>query len=117
MYEIGGKDALYSTINIPMPPGSGSGAYYYAIDRVVLPALERFEPDLILVSSGFDASYADPLGSMMLSSEAFGRIASKLVIAAESFCGGRIIFAHEGTKYGKTETIFPAFNIWINRWI
>lgn len=60
------------TINVPLPPGSGSGAYRDAFERVVCPALEAFKPELILVSSGFDAAYMDPLGSMMLSSLDFG---------------------------------------------
>lgn len=59
--EIGGEGAKGTTINLPLPPGSGTGAYYYAFDTVVIPALKRFQPDLILVSSGFDCSYADPL--------------------------------------------------------
>ena len=64
--ECGGADALGSTINIPLPPGSGQGAYTYAFEQVVIPALYRFQPDLILVSSGFDANYMDPLGMFML---------------------------------------------------
>ena len=62
-HERGGPDAFDTTINIPLPPGSGVGAYSYAFERIVLPALDRFRPDLLLVSSGFDASYADPLGN------------------------------------------------------
>lgn len=94
--ELGGASALGTTINLPMPPGSGSGAYDYAFDTVVIPALKRFSPDIILVSSGFDASDADPLGSMMLSSESFGSFAKKLKDVAETMCQGRIVFAHEG---------------------
>ena len=94
--ELGGPTASGSTINIPMPPGSGTGAYDYAFDSVVIPALHRFKPDIILVSSGFDASDADPLGSMMLSSEAFGSFAKKMKEAADTLCNGRIVFAHEG---------------------
>lgn len=94
--EIGGDGARGANINIPLPPGSGCGAYQYALERVVLPALHRFKPDLILVSSGFDASYMDPLAAMCLSSEAFRGIATQLREAAEALCGGRIVFAHEG---------------------
>lgn len=94
--EVGGPDALGTTINLPLPPGSGSGAYGYAFDTVVIPALHRFNPDIILVSSGFDASDADPLGSMMLSSQDFGSFAKKMCTAADTLCGGRIVFAHEG---------------------
>jgi hypothetical protein len=72
------------------------GAYQYAFQKVVIPALETFKPDIIFVSSGYDASYADPLGSMMLSSESFGMMATELLKSADKLCNGRIIFAHEG---------------------
>ncbi|POM58175.1 Histone deacetylase [Phytophthora palmivora] len=91
-------------INLPLPPGSGSGAYEYAFENVVLPALERFKPDFVLVSSGFDASYADPLAAMILSSSVFRFMAHELVRAAKRLCRGRIVFAHEG---GYSETYVP----------
>ena len=94
--ETGGAGAPGTTINVPLPPGTGMGAYQYCFERVVVPALKRFQPDMIFVSSGYDASYADPLGSMMLSSESFRMMASKLQESADKLCGGRIIFAHEG---------------------
>ncbi|KAF1323665.1 Histone deacetylase, partial [Globisporangium splendens] len=92
------------TVNVPLPPGSGSGAYTYAFTQVVLPALRRFRPDFILVSSGFDASYADPLAAMILSSQVFRFMASQLITVAEQCCRGRIVFAHEG---GYSETYVP----------
>ena len=58
-------------MNVPLPPGSGSGAYRAAFDRVAVAALDAYRPELILVSSGFDASAFDPLSAMMLSSEDF----------------------------------------------
>mmetsp|Transcript_1913 Transcript_1913/g.3076 ORF Transcript_1913/g.3076 Transcript_1913/m.3076 type:complete len:401 (-) Transcript_1913:45-1247(-) len=83
-------------INIPLPPGSGNGAYLAAFQDIVLPALDRFRPELILVSSGFDASLCDPLGQMMVSSNCFGQMAKYLVDAARKHCKGRVVFAHEG---------------------
>jgi acetoin utilization deacetylase AcuC-like enzyme len=91
-------------VNLPLPPGSGAGAYEYAFKSVVLPALERFEPDFVLVSSGFDASYADPLAAMILSSSVFRFMARELIDAATRLCGGKIVFAHEG---GYSETYVP----------
>lgn len=108
--EIGGPDALGNTINIPLPPGSGMGAYEYAFTRVVLPALRSYKPDLILVSAGFDASYADPLGSMMLSSESYAWMTQQLLAIADEFCQGRIIFAHEG-GYSKDYVPFCALAV------
>ena len=97
IHETGDPEsAPNDIINIPLPPGSGSGAYLYAFDTVVIPALHRFQPDLILVSSGFDASYADCLAAMILSSETFANITRQLLKAAEELCAGKIVFAHEG---------------------
>ena len=56
-------------INIPLPPGSGHGAYVETIRQVVVPAMHAFKPDLILIPSGFDGSMYDPLGRMMAYSE------------------------------------------------
>lgn len=96
MTEIGGPGAEGANINIPLPPGSGMGAYTYAFDKVVIPALDRFQPDLILVSSGFDASFQDPLASMILCSQSYREFTQKLTAAANRHCEGRIVFAHEG---------------------
>ncbi|EWM27914.1 histone deacetylase superfamily protein [Nannochloropsis gaditana] len=85
-----------TTINIPLPPGSGSGAYFEAFDRVILPAVRAFAPELLLVSSGYDAGYLDPLATMMLSSEHFRTLGQKLNGLAEDVCDGRIVYVHEG---------------------
>ena len=69
MTEVGTGAGQGFTINVPLPPGSGSGAYKATFDQVVTPALDAFQPQLILVSAGYDASYMDPLGHMMLGSE------------------------------------------------
>ncbi|HVW69715.1 MAG TPA: class II histone deacetylase, partial [Steroidobacteraceae bacterium] len=78
-------------INIPLPPGSGSGAYEYAFERVVLPALEKYAPELIIVPSGFDSGGLDPLGRMMLSSQAYRVLTRRLMDVAARVCGGRIL--------------------------
>ena len=85
-----------TSINIPLPPGSGEGAYLAAFERIVLPALRAFRPDMIFVPSGFDAGGHDPLARMMLTSESFRRMTLALMAAAEELCGGRIIMLHEG---------------------
>jgi acetoin utilization deacetylase AcuC-like enzyme len=96
LHEVGGAGAEGSNINIPMPPGSGRGAYRYAFDTVVVPALDRFRPDFVIVSSGFDASYADSLSAMMLSSDDYRYFTRTLMDVADRNCNGRILFAHEG---------------------
>jgi len=101
------KHGVETNINVPLPPGSGSGAYRKAFDRIVVPAIERFKPDLILVSSGFDASFMDPLSCMMLTSDDFRGFADDLVKLAMRFCDNKIIFVHEG-GYSRHYTPFCA---------
>ena len=85
-----------TVINIPLPPGSGDGAYRAAFTDVVEPALDRFAPDLILVACGFDANGFDPLARQMLHSESFRWMTSRVRVAAERHCAGRLVLAHEG---------------------
>lgn len=94
--ETGGPGAEGTTLNIPLPAGSGNGAYLAAIERVAGPAARAFRPDLILVSSGFDPGALDPLGGMSVTSGGFRAVAAALVALAEDVCGGRIVFSHEG---------------------
>ena len=83
-------------LNIPLPPGCGDGAYVAAFERVVIPALYKFKPELIVVPSGFDASGVDPLGRMMVSSEGYRKMTRLLMKAADDLCGGRLVMSHEG---------------------
>ncbi len=83
-------------INIPLPSGSGTGAYEAAFDRVVIPALIRYRPELIIVPSGFDAGAHDPLGRMQMHSEGYRSLTRRLMLAAEELCSGHIVMCHEG---------------------
>ncbi len=94
--EIGGPGAEGRNINIPLPAGSGNGAYLAAIDRVAVPAIRTFAPDLVIVSSGFDPSAVDPLGCMTVTSGGFKAMAERILQVAEEACGGRVVFSHEG---------------------
>ena len=85
-----------TNINVPLPAGSGNGAYRAAIERVAVPAVTAFRPDIIFVSSGFDPSPVDPLGCMTVTSGGFKDMAAILVGLAEDVCGGKIVFSHEG---------------------
>jgi acetoin utilization deacetylase AcuC-like enzyme len=94
--EIGAGEGAGATLNVPLPPGSGRGAYLSAVDRVVVPALERFRPELIVVACGFDAGALDPLGRMLLAADAFGELTERLLDAAADICDGRLVLSHEG---------------------
>lgn len=85
-----------TNINVPLHAGSGNGAYLAAIERVAVPAVTAFRPDIIFVSSGFDPSPVDPLGCMTVTSGGFKDMAALLVTLAEDVCGGKIVFSHEG---------------------
>jgi len=66
-----------TTLNVPLAAGSGDDEFLGALDELVAPALARFEPDLLLVSAGFDAHAADPLALMEVSEEGFRQLASR----------------------------------------
>jgi acetoin utilization deacetylase AcuC-like enzyme len=89
----GAVDAVgESDVNIPLPPGSGAGAYEAAFEQVVVPALEAFRPGLVFLACGFDAGAFDPLGRMLLSSDAYRSLTRTLL----DVCGGRLVACHEG---------------------
>lgn len=94
--DVGAGAGTGYTINVPLPPGSGSGAYRAAFDRVVVPALDALQPELILVSSGFDASFRDPLSAQMCGSHDYRYFTSVMKAAAARHCGGKLLFFHEG---------------------
>ena len=100
--ETGQGAGRGTTINIPLPAGSGTGAYRAAFDRIVLPALARYKPQLIIVASGLDAGNNDPLGRMTLGPEDFRWMTSTVMIAAQSLCGGRLVLVHEGGYHAPT---------------
>jgi len=83
-------------MNIPLPPGCGVGAYEAAFDRVVIPALQAYRPQLIIVPCGFDAGAHDPLGRMQMHSEGYRNLTRKMMAAADELCEGRLVLCHEG---------------------
>ena len=94
-----------ANINVNIPAGSGHAAYLYAMDKVVIPALHRFKPNLITVSSGFDAGAFDPLARMMCDGETFRTMTKMVKEAAETLCGGKLALVHEG-GYSPTHVPF-----------
>jgi acetoin utilization deacetylase AcuC-like enzyme len=94
--QIGEGAAAGTNLNVPLPAGCGGEVYAEVYDRVVIPALERFRPDVIIVPSGFDAGHMDPMGRMVLHSEDYRQLTRKLTAAADHLCRGRLVFLHEG---------------------
>ena len=102
--DIGEGAGKGYNINIPLPSGSGIGAYLGTIDQLVIPAIEKFKPDLIVVACGFDAAALDPLGPMTLNSDCYRKMTKKLMRLANEVTKGRIVFIHEG---GYSESYVP----------
>ena len=102
--ERGEADGEGYNVNVPLPPGSGHETYLHAIRRVVVPALERFGPDLIVIASGLDANAADPLARQMLYGDSYREMTRLLMESAEDLCDGRLVAVHEG---GYAESTVP----------
>jgi acetoin utilization deacetylase AcuC-like enzyme len=90
-----GKGAGY-TLNIPMKPGSGEPEYIAAFTKDILPMLDGFRPDLIMISAGFDAHRDDPLANINLTEESFGRMTTMVMEVADKYCNRRIVSVLEG---------------------
>src|SRR5262249_5854914 len=95
-FETGVGPGEGFTLNIPMKPGSDDDDYYRVIDSTVLPRLDEFQPEILLISAGFDAHRDDPLAQIELSDAAFEQMTRKLVESAEKHCGGKIVSTLEG---------------------
>ncbi|MDA5194435.1 class II histone deacetylase [Govanella unica] len=106
VHEIGEGAGAYFNLNIPLPAGSGTEAYLEAFDRVIIPALEAYQPDLILVPCGFDAGGMDPLARMALHSDSFREMTRRVKAAAERLCDGRLVLLHEGGYSAETVPFF-----------
>src|SRR3954447_18526040 len=94
--EIGREAGRGFTVNVPMEVGAVDEDYQQAFAGVVLPVLRQFEPDLILVSAGFDAHERDPLGGMRLTTGAFAAVTASLRAVADECCDGRLVAITEG---------------------
>jgi len=91
-------------INIPLPAGSGNGAYLEALREIAFPALEAFAPEIIVVCCGFDAAMTDPLGRMIVTANGYREMTRELMKVADKVCNGKIVMTHEG---GYSPTYVP----------
>jgi acetoin utilization deacetylase AcuC-like enzyme len=94
--ERGTGDGFEYTLNIPLNAGSGHDEYIGAFRREILPAIDAFRPELIMISAGFDAHRLDPLAQMALTEDSFAGMTRLVMEAADSCCGGRIVSVLEG---------------------
>jgi acetoin utilization deacetylase AcuC-like enzyme len=94
--ETGGGAGQGTTANFPLPPGTGDTGFHAMLNQAILPLLERFAPEMVLVSFGFDPHWRDPLGHLRLSAGGFGRLISRLAEFAGQNCQGRLALFLEG---------------------
>ncbi|MDX2111344.1 MAG: histone deacetylase [Verrucomicrobiota bacterium] len=96
LHELGEGDGHGHTVNIPLPPGSDITTYRAAFHDRIIPAVNDFAPDLILISAGFDAHESDPLAGMKLRTQDFAEMTRLISQLTEIHCGGRLISLLEG---------------------
>lgn len=94
--ERGSGEGLGTTLNVPLPAGSGDDAYLAAFETLVAPAIRAFNPDLLLVSAGFDPHADDPLAMMRVTTSGFSALARGVRELAAQCCSGRLVLALEG---------------------
>jgi acetoin utilization deacetylase AcuC-like enzyme len=83
-------------VNVPLAPMSGSREFRSAMSGIVLPALARFRPNLVMISAGFDAHADDPLASLRFLEADYEWATRQLMAVADEFCGGRVVSTLEG---------------------
>jgi acetoin utilization deacetylase AcuC-like enzyme len=96
MDEIGTGAGEGTTVNFPMAAGWGDEEYLRAFNEVLVPVSRRFQPELILVSAGFDPHWADHLATMEVTITGFAQMATILKELAAELCQGRLVFTLEG---------------------
>ena len=94
--EIGERDGLGFTVNLPIEAGATDGDYRHVFERGVLRVLEQFRPVLLLISAGFDAHEQDPLAQMRMSSAGLAWITSELRAMADRVSDGKVVLVTEG---------------------
>ena len=94
--EMGDGEGAGTLLNASMPPGVGDDGYTRVFAELIWPLMERFSPDLILVSAGYDAHWSDQLAQMSLSLSGYAHLGRELVHMAQQCCDGRIVFTLEG---------------------
>ncbi len=94
--ETGTGPGAGFTVNLPLEAGAGDADLDEAFRTIAIPVLDRFQPELLLVSAGFDAHHADPLGGLRMTADGFANLARLLDGVARRHAGGRVVYVTEG---------------------
>ena len=94
--EIGTGPGTGMTVNVPLPARCGDSEYLRVYEEILPPVARRFQPQLLMVSAGYDPHWSDPISMMQVSVDGFARIVEILKDLAQELCRGRILFTLEG---------------------
>ncbi|CAM8922010.1 unnamed protein product [Rhodiola kirilowii] len=94
--DVGSGNGEGTTLNLPLPGGSGDAAMRSVFDSVIVPCAQNFKPDIILVSAGYDGHVLDPLASFQFTTATYYALAAGIKQLAKELCGGRCVFFLEG---------------------
>ena len=94
--EVGEGMGLGFTVNVPLSRGAVNGTFVAALRKILLPIAWAYQPELILVSAGYDTYYKDPLGAMRVTPEGFAAMTRILMDIADECCGGKLVAVLEG---------------------
>jgi len=113
MEETGSGKAKGNIVNIPLPVGCGDAEYSLVYEQIVAPAVRRFKPQLIMVSAGYDAHWADELSMMQLTVTGYASIVKAIRGLAEELCQSKIVLTLEGgyNLRALAESVKGAFDI------
>jgi acetoin utilization deacetylase AcuC-like enzyme len=84
------------TLNVPMPGSCGDSEYLSILEETVVPAIRQFGPHFLLISAGFDAHRADPIGGMNMTTDGFAEMTRGMKAVAAETCGGKLVSVLEG---------------------
>ncbi len=114
--ETGSGEGSGATLNMPLPAGCGDDTLIRMYSEIAVPLLRKFQPELILVSAGFDGHWKDPLAQLNFTLKGIDTLVRRLVALANELCGGRIVFTLEGgynpdvLKLAAVNTFFALLN-------
>ncbi|XP_074293272.1 histone deacetylase 14, chloroplastic-like, partial [Silene latifolia] len=94
--EVGRGQGEGASLNLPLPGGSGDLAMRTVFDEVIVPCVQNFKPNIILVSAGYDGHVLDPLASLQFTTGTYYMLAASIKQLAKEVCGGRCVFFLEG---------------------
>jgi acetoin utilization deacetylase AcuC-like enzyme len=94
--DVGRDKGSGFTLNVPLEAGATDADFLAVMRALIVPVLDQFRPDLIMISAGFDAHARDPLAGMRMSTEGYGLLTAELCAVSDRCCQGRLVLVSEG---------------------